>query len=353
MSSIQKTPKPNTPTSSKPTVMVLEGLDGDIHKDPHAHDVARSAQRALPEDNPVGISFRGLKKSKDKLSINSIQIFIESAFISGFDQFTSNLKDISKLDKSKRPNAVNASISKNELTVFTQLKDKPKLFFDIGTQTEQTNLFDLKKKESHGYVWKLPELESYIDKTVANSTNIAKATEKAEDAVEALKQKNVAVIVASGNYNDDIEALKKEHPDVQFESDEGQSIFAVKNTITVGASNADGTLTDYSSRGGEVDFTTQVPPSIEGRSIIKQDEYGTYEGGKTRGTSFTAPAVAGMYSILIAQGYSVDEATAYLKRLGKAKKDDTPEANPYTDLNLEDVQKKLAQFNKPASKEKK
>jgi hypothetical protein len=96
MSSIQKTPKPNTPTSSKPTVMVLEGLDGDIHKDPHAHDVARSAQRALPEDNPVGISFRRLKKSKDKLSINSIQIFIESAFISGFDQFTSNLKDISK-----------------------------------------------------------------------------------------------------------------------------------------------------------------------------------------------------------------------------------------------------------------
>ncbi len=320
MTSIPK--KPNTPTSSKPHVMVLEGLNGNVRQDPHAHDVARSVQRVLPEDNPVGISFRQLRKSKDKFNINSIQSFIESAFLSGFDQFTSNLKDIAKLDKSQRPNAVNASISKNEFTVFTQLKDNPKSCFDIATQAEQTNLFDLKKKESHGYVWKLPELESYIDKTIDNSTKIAKEKEKAEDAVEALKQKNVAVIVASGNYNDDIEAFKKEHPDVQFESDEGQSIFAIKNTITVGASNADGTLTDYSSRGTEVDFTTQVPPSVEGRSIIKEDEYGTHEGGKTRGTSFTAPAVAGMVAILISQGYTPDEAKELLKDWGTAKQDE-------------------------------
>ncbi len=94
-----------------------------------------------------------------------------------------------------------------------------------------------------------------------------------------------------------------------------------------------------------------MPPSVEGRSIIKEDEYGTHEGGKTRGTSFTAPAVAGMVAILISQGYTPDEAKELLKDWGTAKQDEF--RNSYTDLNLADVQKKLAQLNEPTSKEKK
>jgi hypothetical protein len=46
-----------------------------------------------------------------------------------------------------------------------------------------------------------------------------------------------------------------------------------------------------------------------------------------------------MYAELIEQGMTVDEATAYLKKLGTLKKDDTPEQSSYTDLNLAAVQR--------------
>jgi hypothetical protein len=334
MTSIPK--KPHTPTSSKPTVMVLEGVRGmPVDKDPHSHNVARSVQRVLPEDNPVGISFRQVSEPKETFQYNRIPVAIENSFLSQFKEFTESLNDIGKLKKSQRPNAVNASFGRTKFTVLTDFKEQPELFFKMATQAEKTSLFDLQKeKKATKYVWKLPELESYIDTTLDKSPKITEAKKKAEDAVEALKQKNVAVVVAAGNLNDDIEAFKKEHPDVQFESDEGQSIFALKNTITVGASNADGTLTDYSSRGTEVDFTTQIPPSI-----------------KKRGTSYTAPTAAGMVAFLTAQGYTVDEAKDLLKNWGTAKQDEF--GNSYTDLNLADVQKKLAQLNQPTSKEKK
>ncbi|MCE2930697.1 MAG: S8 family serine peptidase [Vampirovibrionales bacterium] len=347
MSSIQKTP--NTPTSSKPTVMVLEGVNGDIHKDPHSHDVARSAQRVLPEDNPVGISFRQVKEPEITHPVNNIQNLIEAYFLYHFDRFTDNLKNISKLGKNQKPNAINLSYGTTEFFVFQGLLTQQKECFNIATQEEKKNLFVFNKDESKGLDWKLPELESYMDTTIDNSTKIAKAKEKAEDAVDVLKKKNIAVVVAVPN-NKDLEKFKKEHPDVQFESDEGQNILALKNTINVGISNSDGTLHRNSFRARDVDFTTQVPPSVEGRPIIMKGENGTYESGKKQSASFTTPVVAGMVAILINQGMTVDEATAYLKKLGTMEKDEY--GNSYTDLNLANVQKDLARFNKPASQEK-
>jgi hypothetical protein len=330
MSSIQKTPKTNTPTSSKPHVMILEREIGS-----HAHNVARSAQQVLPEANSVGISFRQVSEPKETLQYNRIPIAIENSFIGEFRRFAENLNDIGKLEKSQRPSAVNASWGTTKFSVLTSFQRQPELCYKMATEQERRSLFDLPKDEkATKYTWKLPELESYIDKTVDNSTNIAEEKQKAEDAVEELKKKDIAVVVSAANLNDDIEAFKKEHPDVQLEPDEGQIIFApLKNVVTVGSSNADGTLTDYSSRGAEVDFTTQVPPSI-----------------KKRGTSFTAPVGAGMIAFLINQGMTVNEAIAYLKRLGKAKKDDTPEGNTYVDLNLEEVKKHFAEMKKPTSK---
>jgi hypothetical protein len=83
-----------------------------------------------------------------------------------------------------------------------------------------------------------------------------------------------------------------------------------------------------------------VPPSIRGRSNLRWDDKRKKATGnlRTKGTSFTAPVVAAMYAKLIAKGMKVDEATAYLKKLGTPKKDDTSDQNPYTDLNLAAVQ---------------
>lgn len=332
MTSIPK--KPNTPTSSKPHVMVLEGLNGNVRQDPHAWDVGRSAKEVLGVNS--FLSPRQMTLPETNLpNSNSIEGHIENSYMTYLNNFSNDLVAISKLPSDKRPNAVNFSVGYSEFNLLESMSIKPNDFYDKATQTEKTSLFDLQKKaEATKYVWKLPELESYIDTTLDKSPKITEAKKKTEDAVEALKQKNVAVVVAVGNMNDKIEAFKKEHPDVQFEPDEGQNIYAVKNAITVGASNPDGTRTKYSSRGAEVDITTQVPSSIN-----------------RTGTSFTAPVVAGMVAFLIAQGYTVDEAKDLLKNWGTAKQDEF--GNSYTDLNLETVQKKLAQFNKPASKEKK
>jgi hypothetical protein len=326
-----------TSVSNKPSVMVLEGIGNPVGKSPHAHNVARSAQRLNPKTDSVAITFQQVSRIPN-VKTNSIQSEIEALFSKGLTEFANDLNAIAR--SKNKPQAVNCSFGFDELGVLKALQKKPKLYFGKATQAEQTNLFDLNKKESHGYVWKLPELESYIDKTLAESNKIAEAKEKATQAVAGLKKLNIPVIVGSGNSNDDIEAFKNEHPDVQFESDEGQSMYANLGTITVGASNPDGTLTEYSSRGPEVDFTTQVPPSIRGRSNLRWDDKKKKATGnlRTKGTSFTAPVVAAMYAKLIAKGMKVDEATAYLKKLGTPKKDDTSDQNPYTDLNLAAVQ---------------
>lgn len=351
MSSISRNNK--IPASSTPHVMVLEGQNEPIGKNPHAHHVARAAQRVLPENNPVVISFRQrqMPSPTSHNTDDSIKGIIENMYMSRMHAFAENLKQISKLSPSQRPNAVNFSIAMTELSLLQVMQEQPKRLFNIATQNEKTSLFDTSKKDTHGIDWKLPALESYIDETLKNSKTVAKAKEVAEESVERLKKQNVAVVVAVANDNDNLEAFKKEHPDVQFESDEGQNLYALKNVVTVGASETDGTLTKYSSRGPEVDFTTQVPPSIAGRSILKNNKDGTYETGSLEGTSFTAPAVAGMLSILINnKRMTVNEAIAYLKDLGTQKQDDTPERHSYTDLNLEEVAKNLVRFNSTEAK---
>ncbi len=343
MSSISRNNK--IPASSTPHVMVLEGLNEPVGESPHAHDVARAAQRVLPESNLVKFSFRQrqMPSPTSHNTYDSIKGIIENMYMRSMHAFAENLKQISKLSPSQRPNAVNFSIGMTELDLLQVMRQKqPKKLFNIATQNEKTSLFDTSKKDTHGIDWKLPALESYIDETLENSKTVAKAKKEAEQSVERLKKQNVAVVVAVGNVHAGIEAFKKEHPGVLFESDEGQNLYALKNVVTVGASETDGTLTKYSSRGPEVDFTTQVPPRIAGRSILTKGQYGTYESGTKQGTSFTAPVVTGMLAILTNQegmGMTVDEAIAYLKDLGTQKQDDTPERHSYTDLNLEEVAK--------------
>jgi hypothetical protein len=323
-----------TSVSNKPTVMVLEGINEPVGKSPHAHKVARSAQRLNPS-NPVAFTFKQ-RSTIPNVKTNSVKSEIEASFSKGFTRFANNLNAIAR--SKNKPNAVNCSFGFSEFLLLKIFQEKPEDYFKLATPEERNQLFDSTQKDPQ---WKLPELESYIDKTVDGSAKIAEAKETARQAVTTLKKLNIPVIVASGNYNDDIEAFKNEHPDVQFESDEGQSAYADLGTITVGASNPDGPLTYYSSRGPEVAFTTQVPPSIEGRFNVRWDDKKKKVTGnyKTTGTSFTAPVVAAMYAELIEQGMTVDEATAYLKKLGTLKKDDTPEQSSYTDLNLAAVQR--------------
>jgi hypothetical protein len=143
------------------------------------------------------------------------------------------------------------------------------------------------------------------------------------DIIASLTNKNIAVVVANGNYGDLEEAR-----------DKISAPACVNDSIAVGATDLSGQqLASYSNNGPLTDL---LAPGSEGDlSILSYD--GQFFGGA--GTSFAAPQVAGAFAVLRskAPNMTVDELLAILKETGKPIVDNrdgyTVDAKPLIQIN--------------------
>jgi hypothetical protein len=277
-----------------------------------------------------------------------IKGYIQTMFLGALQDRTEDFKKVGALDKSKRPDVINISEGTSEIAIWKNIiknKDSEESFIKRAS-TEERKLL-LRKTKDNKEVIGLVELESYIDTCLEEAKpEIDKAKKELEQEVKKLKDKNIAVVAAIGNDNDDIESvrknsLRKNMPKIKFEKDEGVDILnSVEGVISVGSSGKNGELTDYSTRSELIDFSATVP-------YADQDE---------EGTSFTAPAVAALLAKTMKdKKMTVDQAVAYLKSKGKQMKDE--EGNAYTYLapklfsGTEDYPKGKPRNSRPAIQE--
>ncbi len=316
-------------------VLILEG--NAETKSTHAGMVQDNAQRAVPNTNTSRLSSELTNMNKYNTGIKG---YIQTTFLGSLRDRTEDFKKVGAFDKSKRPDAINISEGWSEIAMWNHILDNQASFIKKASPEERKLLF-LKTKDNEEVI-SSKKLESYIDTCLEDAKpEIDKAKEDLSKEVKKLKDKNIAVVVAIGNDNEDIEWVRKNMPDIKFEEDEGIDMLqSIEGVINVGASGKNGKLTDYSTRSELIDFSATVP-------YADQDE---------AGTSFTAPAFAALLAKRMKEkNMTVDEAVADLKKEGKQMKDE--EGNVYTYLapklfsGTEDYPKGKPRNRRPAIQE--
>ncbi len=171
----------------------------------------------------------------------------------------------------------------------------------------------------------LSNLETFIDEAWKEMKGEIKGWQaKIKKEVTKLKEtKNVVVVKGAGNDGGNGEYLglnSSQFADIksQFEKDEAiDPMLQGTEIIGVGSTKQNGDLEHYSTPGNHYQFATTVPDG-------------------TDGTSLTTPAIGTGLAVLLPKGYTVDQALAYLKKIGIQKKDN--EGNSYVYISLEQLQ---------------
>ncbi len=184
------------------------------------------------------------------------------------------------------------------------------------------NPFHLTQRQSRNFMSMPITKGRWVVKALKEMQAEIKAWQKKiKDVVEELKTNKVAVVNSAGNSNIDLEELDPKLRK-QMEKDAAINPLLVgTGIIGVGATDTNGKLTTYSTRGNHYQFATTVPD------------------GKKAGTSYTAPA----FSVILTKTMrdkqlTVNEALAYLKKQNPLKIDD--QGNAYTYIPLPKKKKK-------------
>lgn len=151
----------------------------------------------------------------------------------------------------------------------------------------------------------------YVQTLVSNSPEIKNAREAYNNQVRSLKENGVRCIVATGNENNS-------NHGANVRNGEAFNLFCTPDTINVAAATANGEVASFSSRSGKHNDTTPTLMAL-GQDVPIMSSLDTLDGdknGKTDGTSFAAPQVAGLLSRLNQYSdLSADDEDAWLATL--------------------------------------
>ena len=297
--------------SIRNTTIPLKGakvliLEQNASRSSHAQEVSANAKRAVSNTET---SFKSNEfKFPDEAS--SIKDYLIKSKVSSYDLYTQDFKDINA--QKDRPNAINISESLSESYFLKHFINNKSYLFNMATAEEKQKLFENPNDPNSDL--KIVESEEYIDQSFqAGKTEIDEAKSKLEAEVQRLKENRIAVVACISNQGGRLATLQAEYPNIQFEKNEGQNFLGeIKGVVLVGASKEYGPLTDYSSYGPNMTFSTTVPNA----DLDK------------KGTSLTSPAIAAAIGTLIANGMTPDEAIAFLKKKGRSMADG--HGNAYT-----------------------